>query len=136
MPVLSKIASPTLADDYDLPSEYPQNWFSSPRTAGTHRHVAFEDDSPPHRHSGTIPTHTRNARLSGFVSNAHSHSNPLSSQQSRSHISISSDDHIPETSERILLQEQNTELRMEIQRLRGRVEAMSYEPVIPIIFVC
>ena len=132
MPVLLKIASPTLADDeynlsseyrYDLPPSQPPPCISCRvyfEDNSPPHNVTFEDNSPPRRHSSAI------SRSSVSAPRALS----LSSQRSRSHISISDDDPVPDAAEVLILKDHNTRLKADIQRLRGQIEAMSYEAVI------
>jgi len=143
MPVFSKIASPTLADgEYyaSSPGEHHYKLSLSPTPARSSRQNLFEGDPTPHYN--TVFASARHARFSGSGSGQAARNpavvrplrNPPPSQHSRSHISISSDDPDTDATELLILRNNNIELKLEVQRLRGRIEAMSYVPVIPIIF--
>jgi len=152
MPTFSKIASPTLArDEY---SSSPGGYRYEESLSLPPRQNLPEDDPTPRYHPASTSGYNHNARFSGSTSGqlarfsgstsgqlarnsarARSLQNPPLSQRSpRSYISISSDDHDTAATELLILRNKNKELKLEIRHLQGRLEAMSYEPVIPIIF--
>lgn len=120
-----------LGDEYNLSSDNHHGLSSSPLPTRNSRQIFFEDDSPPRRHPGSMSAYDYNPCFSGSASgnvrnsSARSIPNPRSSQQPRSHISISSDDPDTTTTELILLRNQNTKLKLEAQRLRGHLDGMT-----------
>ena len=141
MPTFSKIASPTLArDEY---SSSPGGYRYEESLSPPPRQNLPEDNPTPRYHPASTSGYNHNARFSGSMSGQLAHNsararslrNPPPSQRSpRSYISISSDDHDTAATELLILRNKNKELKLEIRHLQGRLEAMSYEPVIPIIF--
>ena len=140
MPAQSKIASLSLEDD-GSPGFFPGSRDAlsvSPFPARTSHRVLFEDDSAFHYHTASGSGRNRDSRFSGSASisvhdtGSRSSSRSVSDQRPRSHISVSSDDPITDTTEVLvlrhekkLLQTENTDLRLKVQRLQGRLEAMS-----------
>ena len=141
MPVQSKIAPLSLEDD-GSPGFFPGSRDAlsvSPLPARTSHRVLFEDDYAFRYHAASGSGHNHNSRFSGSASmSVHgtgscSPSRPLSDQRPRSHISVSSDDPITDATEMLvlrnenkILQSENMDLRLKMQRLQGRLEAILY----------
>ena len=141
MSVQSKIASLLLKDNRspDFFTGSNDALSVSPFPARMSDRVLFEDDSTLHYHAASGSGHNHNSRFSGSASisvhgtGSRSPSRPLLDQQPHSHISISSDDPITDATEILvlrnknkILQSENMDLRLKVQRLHGCLEAISY----------
>ena len=123
MPVQSKIVP--LEDDETYPSsDYGENWSPSPPPARANR-SSFEDES--HTYSGAVSHRDQRSYNTGNIqkNRAHAFSKPPRNSRHDSPISISSDNPGADVS-KLRLEAQNYKLKLEVERLRGRVEALSY----------
>jgi len=130
MPVQSRIASLEEDEDYPL-SDYCDSWSPS---SPAHTKTRFSFDGHSHTHSGAMSLYDQRSHIPGSAPgntrshHAHTLSQPPSNSQRRSHISISSDDTNAEVTE-IRLRNENYKLKLENQRLQGRLYALSYVPI-------